>query len=400
MSELIPYVQIILKRLWLIALLVVVTVAGIYYVESTRPPKYQASVRLQILTVEPEDVTLFTPLRQPGSQQQIERTGVEFINVLRNREVAWEAAREINKELGTSITADDILSVMWPWLEGEFLYVTYVSADTATLAKRMADVHIQKALDYYRTERTRSVTAARLFIEKQVQRQAEALSHARDNLAKFQLKYNLADIDREATAVQDQIRSLKLERDRAQIAADEAAASARVYREKARALREQADRTRQDDPERAAELDAQADTLEARAIAQEAALESQRAAISRYERLITAYQNRLAELIGLEGEYKSLVNAVKEAEDRYAFLAGKLNEAKIKEDQALNSGYIQVIEAAREPVQPAPRQTTRLIFYGAALATMLGVILAFVLEALSRLVSGRGAITPAQQETR
>ena len=399
MDDLKVYVRIVLKRLWLIALLVVITVGGVYYFESTRPPKYQATVRLQILAVEPEDVTLFTPLRQPGGEQQIERTRAEFINVLRNREVAWDAARTINKELGTSITADDIINVMWPREEGEYLIVTYVSADTATLAKRMADVHIQKALEYYRAERTRSVTAARVFIEKQVQQQAEALSRARDNLAKFQLKYNLADIDREATALQDQIRALQLERDRAQVEADRAAASAEVYRQKAQALRDEATRLRESDAERADALTAQADTLEARAIAEEATVAAQRAAIARYERLIAGYENHLAELIGLQGEYQSLVNAVKEAEDHYAFLADKLSEARIKEDQALNSGYIQVVEAAREPVQPAPRQTARLVFYAAALAAMLGVVLAFVLEAAERLLSGPTA-TAIHQETR
>lgn len=399
MADAAIYVHIILKRLWLIALLVAATVVGIYFVESQRPPKYQASVRLQILAVEPEDVTLFTPLRQPGSEQQIERTAEEFINVLRNKEVAREAARIINQELGTHITADDIISVMWPRLQGEFLDVTYVSAETATLAKRMADVHIEKALEYYRSQRTRSVTAARLFIEKQVQQQAETLSRTRDELAKFQLTYNLADINREAAAVQDQIRALKLERDRAQIEADRAAASAQVYRDKAQALRKEAARTRDSDPDRADALFAQADALDARATTEEATVAAQKAAVARYERLITAYENRLAELIGLQGRYESLVNAVKEAEDHYAFLTGKLNEARIKEDQALNSGYIQVVEAAREPVQPAPRQTSRLVFYGAALAAMIGVVLAFVLEALSRLVPRRAAPTPAGRET-
>ncbi len=397
MDELMPYIRIVLKRLWLIALLVLVTVGGIYVVESTRPPRYQASVRLQVLTVEPEEVALFTPLRYPNAAEQIERTGIEFMETLRNRDVAWEAAREINKELGTNLTADDIIKSAWPGMAGEFIQVTYVNVESATLAKRMADVHIQKALEHYRRERTRGITEARLFIEQQVQQQAENLSQARDTLGKFLLKYNLTDIRREAVALQDQIRALELERDRAQIEIDRLSASVQIAREKAESLRKEAVRIRDEDADRADDLIAQANALDRQSVADEIALEAQRAALASHEHLITRYKNRLAELIGLQGEYDALVNSVRKAEDHYAFLVDKLNEAKTKEAQALHNGYIRVVQAAREPVQPAPKRTSRLVFYGAALAAMLGIGLSFLLEVVERL-SARPRSTSTRQE--
>ncbi len=399
MNTLGTYANIVIKRLWLIALLVVVTVVGIYYVDTSRPPNYQATVRLQVLVTEPENVAIFATVRQTVNDEQKLRTGVEFIDVLRNRKVAWEAARAINKELGTSITADDILEAMWPRIEGTTVVVTYRNVPTATLAKRMADVHIEKALAFYRTMRTRSVTAARVFIEQQVEQQQATLSQARARLRDFQLKYNLSDVNRESTAVQDQIRSLRLERDRAQLQADQALASARIYRQQAKRLREEAATVREEDPEQADTLLAQAREYEAKALAQEAVAAGQQAMVARYERLTTAYENRLAELIGLQGEYERLVTEVKLAEDRYAFLADKLSEARIKEEQALSSGYLQVIEAAREPVQPAPRQTVRFVLFGAFLALLLGVVLAFALEFFGNLV-GRPATAPhPQRET-
>ncbi len=398
MGEIKPYVQIVLKRFWLIALLVLVTVGGIYAIESTRPPKYQATVRLQVLAVEPEDVALFTPLRYPNTAEQIKRTGIEFMDTLRNRDVAWETARQINEELGTNLTADDIIKAAWPGMGGEFIQVTYVNIESATLAKRMADVHIQKALEHYRRERTRTITEARIFIEKQVQEQAEELSKARDNLRKFLLKYNLTDIRREAVSLQDQIRALQLERDRTQIEIDRLSTRARVTREKAKALREEATRVRAQDPDRADYLTKQADALEDEALADEVTLASQRTALTSYEHLITQYKNRLAELIGLEGEYDALVNAVKKAEDHHAFLVDKLNEAKTKEAQALHNGYLRVVEPAREPVQPAPKRTSRLVLYGAALAAMLGIILSLVLEVMERLSVRVRPPTSSKQE--
>ena len=392
------YIDIVIKRLWLIALLLVITVGGIYYVASSRPPKYQTTVRLQILGVEPDAVTLFTPIRQVPTAQQLDRIGADFINALRNRDVAWESARQINKELGTHLTADDIINVIWPWIDGEFIYVRIVEADTATLAKRMAEVHIQNALTYYRTERSRSVVVARQFIEQEMKKQAESLARAQDALTKFRLRYNLADVDREVEALQDQIRGLQLERDRAQVKADQAEAGAQTYRSLANSLRRKAAALPEEDTDAIQRLLAQAEDYEARAGVQDAVVASQQAAIRRYDRLITDYENRLAELIGIQNEYEDLVRRVAREEDQYAFLQNKLNEARIKEDQALHSGYIQVVEAAHEPVRVAPRNVGRLVFYGAALALMIGVVLAFLLELLGRLTRRTAPIPTARRE--
>ncbi len=397
MDNLRVYINIVLKRLWLIALLLVITVGGIYYTASSRPPKYQTTVRLQILGVEPDAITLFTPVRQVPTAQQLDRIGADFINALRNRDVAWKSARQINKELGTHLTADDIIKVIWPWLDGEFIYVRIVEADTATLAKRMAEVHIENALAYYRTERARSVIVARQFIEQEVKKQEDVLAQTRDTLTKFRLRYNLADVDREIEALQDQIRALRLERDRAQVKAEQAESGARTYRHLAQTLRQQASSLSPDNVQHEALL-SQAREYETRAGVQDAVVAGQQAAIRRYDRLINDYENRLAELIGIQEEYESLVHRVKQEEDQYAFLQSKLKEAQVKEDQALHSGYIQVVEAAHEPVRAAPRNIGRLVFYGAALALMIGVVLAFLLEFLSHLARRQTSMPSVSQE--
>ncbi|NPA90802.1 MAG: hypothetical protein GXO55_05070 [Chloroflexi bacterium] len=385
------YIRIVTKRLWLIALLVLIAVIGVYLTENARPPKYQARVRLQVLSVEPEAVSLFTPLRQAAGKQEIERTAVEFLSVLRNRKVAWDAAREINQELGTNLTGDDIIKRMWPWIEGEFISVTYTSVDSATVAKRMADVHIAKALEYYRSIRTRGVTDVRLFLEEQVNRQKTRLAEAQEELRDFRLRYNLTDVQREATAVQDQLRALQLQRDTAQLQAAEARAQAKVYREQARALQKEA--ASQTDAEQKAALLSQAQAYTDRAITQDALAAARDAAFRQYDRMIASYQNRLAELIGLQNEYEQRVHAVQKAQDEYNFLADKLNEARIKEELALDHGYIQIVEAAREPVEPLPKKISKMTLYAAGVAFLLGVVLAFVLEFLEQ-ISGRRVVSP------
>ncbi len=400
MDSLKPYVQIILKRLWLIALLVTVTVGGIYYTVASQPVHYQATVRLQALLVEPEDVALFTRVRQPTGDEAKVRIGVEFIDVLRNRDVAWDTASTLNDELGTSLTADDILEAMWPRIEGTTVIVVYRNLPSATLARRMAEVHIAKALAFYRSMRTRSVTATRIFLEKQVVEQQEAVNAARQQLRDFRLKYNLTDIDREATALQDQIRALMLERDRAQVAAEQAQALARAYRQEATRLRQQATTLAAAGQEdEATATQAQARSLEAEALAQDALAAGHRARVDEYDRLIAQYQTRLAELIGLQNEYQRLTLNIRMAEDQYAFLVDKLNEARTKEELALSSGYLQIIEGEREPVTRAPRPIARYVLYGAFVALLLGIVLALALEVVTHLLRRPVAASHPRQET-
>ena len=400
MDALKPYVQIVWKRIWLVVLLVAVTVGGIYYTMASQPVNYQATVRLQALLVEPEDVALFTRVRQPTGDEAKVRIGVEFIDVLRNRDVAWDTAYTLNEELGTNLTADQVLEAMWPRIEGTTVIVVYRNLPSATLARRMAEVHIAKALAFYRSMRTRSVTATRVFLEEQVAAQREVVNAARQQLRDFLLKYNLADIDREATALQDQIRALTLERDRAQVAAEQAQAIATAYRQEAARLRRQAEGlTEEDQTDKANTLQAQAQSLESEALVQEAAAAGHRARVEEYDRLIAQYQTRLAELIGLQNEYQRLQLDIRMAEEQYAFLVEKLNEAKTKEELALSSGYLQIIEGEREPVTRAPKPIVRYVLYGALVASLLGVVLTLALEVVGHLFRRPVAASQPRQET-
>ncbi len=397
MDTLRPYVHIVLKRLWLILLLVVVTAGGIYLTMAAQPVAYNATVRLRVTVTETEDVALFSTVRPPAGDQQELRTGVEFIDILRNRDVAWEAAHALNQELGTNVTADWILEAIWPRIEGTTIVVTYRNLPTATLARRMAEVHIQKALDFYRQIRTRTVTLTRTFLEQQLADQAEALNQARQRLRDFLLQHNLADIRREATALQDQVRALQLERDKAQVAAEQAQAIAAAYRREAAALERRAAALADRDPDQAAALRAQAQALAAQALEQEAAAAGHRARVNEYDRLITQYQNRLAELLGLESEYAQLQMDIRLAEDRYTFLADKLAEARTKEQLALETGYLQVVQDGREPVTPVARPVIRYVLYGVFVATLLGIVLALVLELIANLL---GRAVPETQPRR
>ena len=71
-NEFLNSLKVIRRRAWLIGLLVVVTVATILYLGYSAPASYQARVRLRVLAVESEAVTLFAPSTSlPGREQII-----------------------------------------------------------------------------------------------------------------------------------------------------------------------------------------------------------------------------------------------------------------------------------------------------------------------------------------
>jgi uncharacterized protein involved in exopolysaccharide biosynthesis len=110
------------------------------------------------------------------------------------------------------------------------------------------------------------------------------------------------------------------------------------------------------------------------------------AARTEIQRLGTLIEDRgaeLASLISLTEQYDALKQSLAQAESNYYFLSNKENEALLKEDQALNVGFIQIVEPARRPDQPAPSQMTRLLLVAGVSSILGGVILAFVLEFLS-----------------
>ena len=65
------YLNIIRKRLWLIILLLIVTVSGIVFISTTADPVYRASVRLQVVASEPQEVALFSSFSAGASATEL-----------------------------------------------------------------------------------------------------------------------------------------------------------------------------------------------------------------------------------------------------------------------------------------------------------------------------------------
>jgi uncharacterized protein involved in exopolysaccharide biosynthesis len=408
-NEFLNSIHVVRRRAWLIGLLVIVTVATILYLGYTAPPSYQARVRLRVLAVESEAVTLFAPSSSLPGREQIINTREEFFSFLRGRNVAWQTIGD----LGLTMDADTLQQRMTFEEQDDFVSVV-ATAERPDLAEKIATTYVNYALLAYREFRLSPVNQSAQFIDTQLADERQKLNTAQDAFLKFKLANAIESLPTEIQALQGELRRLRLDRDQAvideqqaqatldlyQAAADQAQAQAlallaptpnpRAPRPTATPLPAGAAAT----PDLGAALSADARQQWARTYQDEALryqslvteqrvrIQQARASQARYDQMIAQRETEMSSLIGLHTEYDNHEATVKQAADSVAFLADKAAEAHLRESQGLNSGFLQIIEPARIPTDPTPSQTARLALVGAVLAFLAGIVLAFVLEFL------------------
>jgi uncharacterized protein involved in exopolysaccharide biosynthesis len=335
-SDFAQYGQIIWKRLWLIVLLVISTVGTVAAVSYTRPPYYRSTVRFQITALPPSDVTLFQATRGSGYNEEIAATRANFIDVLTSLDVAWETVDVLQlpmsgRELVDKVTTEEAV-------ESDFVLLS-VTAEDRQLAADIANTLISVAIKSYGELNARPLVLSQVFISSQLEQTVQELSEARAQLIAFQAAHNLGTLDGAIDAQVSIIRALELSHDEAIARNDDAQARA-------------------------------------------------------YGDLIEARQVELQELIQLSGQYDTLEARVGQLQGTYAFLLEKLTEARLKENQARNLDFVQVLGEARVPDQAENRLSVPILVLSAAAATGLGIMLAFALEYATR---RRGAKAKASE---
>jgi len=259
-----------------------------------------------------------------------------------------------------------LLSGLEVYADGEFLNVTF-TADNPMLVESIATKHVENAFDYYAQVRAKPATVALQFIDQQMTGEIKALGTAQKALLDFKIKHEMDSLPREITAIQDQLRALRLERAKMVPEREKQTAISAKYVE---------------DATRTTSVDAAANYLRL-AASQDAIVAGIRAQEVEYDKLIAQQETTLTDLLNLTAELDVLMRDTSRVQSNYEFLAGKENEARLKQSQAKNVSFIQIVEPARMPDRPAPSRTPRLLMIGAVVSVIAGVILAFVLELIS-----------------
>ena len=392
------YLRIITRRWWLLLLLPLVTAGVILALSSVSQDEFISYARLQILPVDPSEVSLFTPTRFTTSSEQVQTIQDEFWEVFMSKTVARHTIADMN----LNMTPEEFLKRLETQQQFDF-FTGSLRLPNPDLAQQALSDHIQNALSTYRSIQSKPAEISLTFLEKEIEEQGNVLANTKAALEKFQLENELSDLSREVTAYQDLNRTLQNDRDQATVEAERNTRLAKEFRRLsvenlgraqslAATLPTTTTLTTEFSPEQA-EVMSEIDSLRGLAQSQERSAEEYeaiaagfRAAITEYNRLLDERQQRLVYLLGLQKRYEELVNQVSRAQTNYNFLEDKANEARLKLNQGKSIGYLQVIDPANVPSAPVPKRTTQLLLVGVLISLLVGVILAFILEAIEKSV--------------
>jgi len=400
------YLNIIRKRFWLTILLLLVTEGVILSVSMTAAPVYRSTVRLQVLATDSSDVSLFAQYRTTTTMSEIQQAQNDFTRALKSGFVAWQTVADLGLEIG----ALDLLDGLSTATEGDFIKVT-VESDDPGRAEAIATQQVENALNYYRQVRATTPRVLREFVSAQLDASRQEMLDAEAALLGFKKENRIDSISQETAALQDLIRTLKAERERALIERDRADVQAAIYRAEQSKANAEADAieaagavAEAEGEAGAAGASADEDEFapatkrfyrdlarqhEATAIKYEATRDGYAQSLTIYDRMIAERTEELRDRLDLYAEHNALDRALSRARDNYFFLWDKENEASLKQLQAEKLGYIQITEPARRPDAPVPSKTLQLALVGAVVSVLASFVLSFLIEFLT--LVGRAA---------
>jgi len=416
-QEFTSYFKIIARHWWLLILLPVVTAVVILALSTVVQPQYTSRVKLQILPIDAQEVSLFSNVRATTTSERVQAVHDEFYDAVRLPSVAWKTIAD----LGLSLSAAELIEQLNTDHLTDFITVS-LEMSSPELAQQAVTTHVNNAMAAYRDIRSASAEVSLEFIDGEIEEQSQEFAAREQALQKFQLKNEVADLNREIVAYQDLRRSLQSDRDSTLVEVERNKRLAEEYQTlsdanfaKAEALlatiaisetvtpaepieAEETDGTTEAAPEPATPepspdpaIVAEIESLLAMARAQRLSAEDYdtaamgyRAAAAEYDRILNERQQEHIYLLGLQEQYEELINDVARAEGSYDFLIDKSNEAQLKLSQGKNIGYLQVTEPARLPNAEAPKRTVQILIVGVLVSLLIALVLAFLLEVLER----------------
>ena len=374
------YLAALKKRFWVILLLLAATMAVVLGRAATTPPAYRSSAVLQVLPLEPEEVTLYTRQNAVSSNDAIDLIVFQFGNLLRSQRMAQRTL----SDTGIGMTASDFVDGVAVERDpaGDLMTVS-VTAGSPENAEKLLRRHIELSLEEFRASRALPSESSGKFLQGQLAQAEQDLEAARQAVLQFKLDNQMDSLDREMVAAEQAIRGLTNAQQDAQIQVKRIDAVIAVYEDQLKAAQSAVAAAQAQSPEATA-AGQQASDLQKQLTTQRVERASQQAAVDAVTPLLTEREAPVASLITLGGKYQSLQDEEKERLATRDFLSEKVREAQLKESQSRSIGYLQVVSDPTTPRSQLPTQTVRAALLGALLAVVAGIVLVFVLESIER----------------
>ncbi len=370
------YLAVLRKRLWLILLLFAVTMVVILVRAWRTPPAYASSTVLQVMPLESEEVTLFARQNTVSSADVTAQVIFQFTNLVRSTGIAQRTL----SETGIRMTARQLLDGLAVERDpsGDIITVS-ATAGTPEQAEQILVKQVELALQQYGESRARPAVAAGRFLAAELDTAERELDNARAGLLRFKLDTGFEYLDREIVAEQDTIRQLSAAQEQANIEVQRLEAVIRELQSQRDAVEAAAATVLADSPQAAA-LQARISSLDTQIAERTVEVAGQRQRAAASFSLMAEHQTNLASLITLTGQYQQRQDLVQEKQNSRDFLADKAREARLKQSQSENVGYLQVIQPATTPQSQISTRTLQIALLGGGLSLVVGGLLAFLLE--------------------
>ena len=373
------YAAIVRKRLWVVLLLFAATMIIILARAWSTPPAYSASMLLQVMPLESEEVPLFT--RTTGTTSTSSDVILfQFETAVRSQGVALRTIADT----GVSVSPAALLErVDFQREPGGDLASVIVTADSPQDAERVVQAHVKNALAELRSGRTRALITTGKFLHSELDNAEAELQTARDELRRFKLTNSVDSLEKEILAAQDANRNLRSAQESADMEAQRLTAMATELERQSAAAQAKAAAAPPESDEAASWLRLARDLYQT-AINRRVEAAGQKSMQASYYTTLSEHENRLALLITLTEEYEHLQDVVREKETTRDFLAGKAREADLKERQSQTVGYLEIVGEPHTASAPLTAYTLRIALLGGALSLVAGIVLVFVLEFLAQ----------------
>lgn len=442
--ELLAVLRILRRWWWLIVLLPVVSAVALWFGLRSRPPVYEASVKLQITTPQREDVAVYEEYRYGSLRDEITVARNNFTEVLRGDDIRSQTASQLDLNEEEKEFPVEVNTVR----DADFIYVT-VEAGSPALAAEIGNTLVSEAIAYYGDLRARPTYAERDLFAEKLRIAEEGFRAAQDRFTQFQAENGVVALQEQLDTYQRLLEQLQLERDRLlleettravdpisevdrliaqhQQELDRLAALEPAYnllQEDLQVARENYRRIstgqnggpqsdeRQPIEEPGAALEALRAAEGALAnfemqqgiISLETELETYQKlleqlqlerdqlrleettrgvdAVSQVDQLIARRQGEMDGLSALVPTYDLLSDDLSQAREQYSYILNKYTEAELTAAAVRAANFIQIVQPAQPPAEPASN-AAMLLLLAIAGSAGVAVLLAFLLEYIS-----------------
>jgi uncharacterized protein involved in exopolysaccharide biosynthesis len=339
--ELVNLVKIILRWSWLIILIVVATVALLYWNLGSSVLGYRAEVILLISTPDREDVSALDDYTFTSDRDEVTIAINKFVDMAQYSEVRRRTLRELGIEENYGLTVDAELGA-------DFIHLS-VTASSPELAAQIANTHAAKAIDYFGEVRALPSNQANDYFEVEVAIAASNVQDAETALNTFKTEHGLASLEEEIALQYNILEQLEISR--AQLLVYQATGGLTT----------------------GINLPS----------AQMGTIMVTNEQISDVDALIDAQRLILADLTALEPQYNTLEANVSRARDYYDSITLQQSDTELRNSFSRQAMFLQVIQAADIPSGPEDN-TVRTLVLGAVGSLGLSILLAFILDYLFR----------------